>query len=185
MSENDASTSSMVYVLIALEQDITTSELAVGAQNASMPEAQTEAPDWFAAAAEAVDVMAMAPELRQYPEGSSGGENLDIIGVYAPEMAGVRDNRSRSTAEMVEAAEDEESLISQVDEEAEGSTRGADEESEDPSSEVDPEGVEDSASPATRVASDDAERPPGRESSPSDRKPSQFDLLKELGSLSD
>ena len=69
MSENDASTSSMVYVLIALEQDITTSELAVGAQNASMPEAQTEAPDWFAAAAEAVDVMAMAPELRQYPEG--------------------------------------------------------------------------------------------------------------------
>ena len=150
-----------------------------------MPEAQTEAPDWFAAAAEAVDVMAMAPELRQYPEGSSGGENLDIIGVYAPEMAGVRDNRSRSTAEMAEAAEDEESLISQVDEEAEGSTRGADEESEDPSSEVDPEGVEDSASPATRVASDEAERPPERESSPSDRKPSQFDLLKELGSLSD
>ena len=185
MSENDARTSSMLYVLIALEQDITTSELAVGAQNASMPEAQTEAPDWFAAAAEAVDVMAMAPELRQYPEGSSGGEDLDIIGVYAPEMAGVRANRSRSTAKTVEATEDEESSVSQVDEEAEGSTRGSDEESEEPSSDVEPDRVEDSAAPAPHVASDDAEQPPGSESSPPDRKPSQFDLLKELGSLSD
>ena len=185
MSENDASTSSMVYVLIALEQDITTSELAVGAQNASMPEAQTEAPDWFAAAAEAVDVMAMAPELRQYPEGSSGGENLDIIGVYAPEMSGVRANPSRSTAENAEDAEDDESSISQVDKVAEDSTRGPDEESGDPTSEVDPEVIEDGALPATRVASDDAEQPFGREPSTSNRKPSQFDLLKELGSLSE
>ena len=182
MNGNNASTSSMLYVLIALEQDITTSELAVGAQNASMPEAQTEAPDWFAAAAEAVDVMAMAPELRQYPGGSSGGKNLDIIGVYAPEMSGVRANPSRSTAEN---AEDDESSISQVDKVADDSTREPDEESGDPSSEVDPEVIEDGALPATGVASDDAEQPSGREPSSPDREPSQFDLLKELGSLSE
>ena len=32
----------VLYALMAIEQDVTTSELAVGAQNRSMPEADTE-----------------------------------------------------------------------------------------------------------------------------------------------
>jgi len=47
MSNIDDNVVPVLYALIALEQDITTSELAVGAQNRSMPEADTETPEWF------------------------------------------------------------------------------------------------------------------------------------------
>ena len=50
MSNIDDNVVPVLYALMALEQDITTSELAVGAQNRSMPEADTETPEWFAAA---------------------------------------------------------------------------------------------------------------------------------------
>ena len=90
MSNIDDNVVPVLYALMALEQDITTNELAVGAQNRSMPEADTETPEWFVAATESVDLLAMAPELREMPEDSSDAKGLDIIGVYAPEMSKVR-----------------------------------------------------------------------------------------------
>ena len=76
MSNIDDNVVPVLYALMALEQDVTISELAVGAQNRSMPEADTETPEWFAAATESVDLLAMAPELREIPEDSSDGEGL-------------------------------------------------------------------------------------------------------------
>ena len=101
MSNIDDNVVPVLYALMALEQDVTISELAVGAQNRSMPEADTETPEWFAAATESVDLLAMAPELREIPEDSSDGEGLDIIGVYAPEMSKVRQTRPAHTAPAV------------------------------------------------------------------------------------
>ena len=96
----------VLYALMAIEQDVTTSELAVGAQNRSMPEADTETPEWFVAATESVDLLAMAPELREMPEDSSDAEGLDIIGVYAPEMSKVRESRpAHAEPEVVDVAE--------------------------------------------------------------------------------
>ncbi|NDA12616.1 MAG: hypothetical protein EBZ15_08275, partial [Actinobacteria bacterium] len=97
MSNIDDNVVPVLYALMALEQDITTNELAVGAQNRSMPEADTETPEWFVAATESVDLLAMAPELREMPEDSSDAEGLDIIGVYAPEMSKVRQARPALT----------------------------------------------------------------------------------------
>ena len=106
MSNIDDNVVPVLYALMALEQDITTSELAVGAQNRSMPEADTETPEWFVAATESVDLLAMAPELREMPEDSSDAEGLDIIGVYAPEMSKVREARpAHAEPEVVDVAE--------------------------------------------------------------------------------
>ena len=106
MSNIDDNVVPVLYALMALEQDVTTSELAVGAQNRSMPEADTETPEWFVAATESVDLLAMAPELREMPEDSSDAEGLDIIGVYAPEMSKVRQTRpAHTTPEVVDVAE--------------------------------------------------------------------------------
>ena len=106
MSNIDDNVVPVLYALMALEQDITTSELAVGAQNRSMPEADTETPEWFVAATESVDLLAMAPELREMPEDSSDAEGLDIIGVYAPEMSKVRESGpAHAEPEVVDVAE--------------------------------------------------------------------------------
>lgn len=106
MSNIDDNVVPVLYALMALEQDITTSELAVGARNRSMPEADTETPEWFVAATESVDLLAMAPELRELPEDTSDAEGLDIIGVYAPEMSKVRQARpAHVEPEVVDAAE--------------------------------------------------------------------------------
>ena len=106
MSNIDDNVVPVLYALMALEQDVTTSELAVGAQNRSMPEADTETPEWFVAATESVDLLAMAPELREMPEDSSDAEGLDIIGVYAPEMSKVREARpAHAEPEVVDVAE--------------------------------------------------------------------------------
>ena len=106
MSNIDDNVVPVLYALMALEQDITTSELAVGARNRSMPEADTETPEWFVAATESVDLLAMAPELREMPEDSSDAEGLDIIGVYAPEMSKVREPRpAHAEPEVVDVAE--------------------------------------------------------------------------------
>jgi hypothetical protein len=106
MSNIDDNVVPVLYALMALEQDVTTSELAVGAQNRSMPEADTETPEWFVAATESVDLLAMAPELREMPEDTSDAEGLDIIGVYAPEMSKVRQARpAHAEPEVVDVAE--------------------------------------------------------------------------------
>ena len=235
MSNIDDNVVPVLYALIALEQDITTSELAVGAQNRSMPEADTETPEWFVAATESVDLLAMAPELREMPEDSSDAEGLDIIGVYAPEMSKVREARpAHAEPEVVDVAE---SVV--VDDAAAAVESEATPEPEptpEPVAEVEtapepapvpepvpvpelvpvpepepvaadvapppapepaPEIVEEvevaeevveepvPAAAAAAVASPGPLPPAAPKPASKDRKPSQFDLLKELGDLSE
>lgn len=213
----------VLYALMAIEQDVTTSELAVGAQNRSMPEADTETPEWFVAATESVDLLAMAPELREMPEDSSDAEGLDIIGVYAPEMSKVREARpAHAEPEIVDVAEsvDVDNAAAAVESEA------APEPTPEPVAEVEtapqpapvpvpepepvaadvappptpepaPEIVEEvevaeevveepvPAAAAAAVAGPGPLPPAAPKPASKDRKPSQFDLLKELGNLSE
>ncbi len=215
----------VLYALMAIEQDVTTSELAVGAQNRSMPEADTETPEWFAAATESVDLLAMAPELREMPEDSSDAEGLDIIGVYAPEMSKVREARpAHAEPEIVDVAEsvDVDNAAAAVESEA------APEPTPEPVAEVEtapqpapvpvpePEPVAADVAPppaaepaheiveevevveeeevveepvpaasAAAVAGPGPLPPAAPKPASKDRKPSQFDLLKELGNLSE
>ena len=202
MSNIDDNVVPVLYALMALEQDITTSELAVGARNRSMPEADTETPEWFVAATESVDLLAMAPELREMPEDSSDAEGLDIIGVYAPEMSKVREARpAHVEPEVVDVAE---SVV--VDDAAAAVESEATPEPEptpEPVAEVEtaPEIVEEVElveeveidqeeevveEPVTAAVASSGPLPPAAPKPASkDRKPSQFDLLKELGDLSE
>ena len=197
MSNIDDNVVPVLYALMALEQDVTISELAVGAQNRSMPEADTETPEWFAAATESVDLLAMAPELREIPEDSSDGEGLDIIGVYAPEMSKVRQPRPAHTAPAVgDVAQspdvDEADTAVESDATAEPELVTAEFEvvaahAPDPVPD-DVEEVEadaEAVNAAAAIASPGPLLPEAPAPASKDRKPSQFDLLKELGDLSE
>ncbi|MCH9706187.1 MAG: hypothetical protein K0U48_01385 [Actinomycetia bacterium] len=197
MSNIDDNVVPVLYALMALEQDVTISELAVGAQNRSMPEADTETPEWFAAATESVDLLAMAPELREIPEDSSDGEGLDIIGVYAPEMSKVRQTRPAHTAPAVgDVAQspdvDEADTAVESDATAEPELVTAEFEvvaahAPDPVPD-DVEEVEadaEAVNAAAALASPGPLLPEAPAPASKDRKPSQFDLLKELGDLSE
>ena len=197
MSNIDDNVVPVLYALMALEQDVTISELAVGAQNRSMPEADTETPEWFAAATESVDLLAMAPELREMPEDSSDGEGLDIIGVYAPEMSKVRQTRPAHTAPAVgDVAQspdvDEADTAVESDATAEPELVTAEFEvvaahAPDPVPD-DVEEVEaddEAVNAAAALASPGPLLPEAPAPASKDRKPSQFDLLKELGDLSE
>jgi len=197
MSNIDDNVVPVLYALMALEQDVTISELAVGAQNRSMPEADTETPEWFAAATESVDLLAMAPELREIPEDSSDGEGLDIIGVYAPEMSKVRQTRPAHTAPAVgDVAQspdvDEADTAVESDATAESELVTAEFEvvaahAPDPVPD-DVEEVEadaEAVNAAAAIASPGPLLPEAPAPASKDRKPSQFDLLKELGDLSE
>ena len=197
MSNIDDNVVPVLYALMALEQDVTISELAVGAQNRSMPEADTETPEWFAAATESVDLLAMAPELREMPEDSSDGEGLDIIGVYAPEMSKVRQTRPAHTAPAVgDVAQspdvDEADTAVESDATAEPELVTAEFEvvaahAPDPVPD-DVEEVEadaEAVNAAAAIASPGPLLPEAPAPASKDRKPSQFDLLKELGDLSE
>ncbi len=197
MSNIDDNVVPVLYALMALEQDVTISELAVGAQNRSMPEADTETPEWFAAATESVDLLAMAPELREIPEDSSDGEGLDIIGVYAPEMSKVRQTRPAHTAPAVgDVAQspdvDEADTAVESDATAEPELVTAEFEvvaahAPDPVPD-DVEEVEadaEAVNAAAAIASPGPMLPEAPAPASKDRKPSQFDLLKELGDLSE
>ncbi|MCH9797141.1 MAG: hypothetical protein K0U25_06940 [Actinomycetia bacterium] len=197
MSNIDDNVVPVLYALMALEQDVTISELAVGAQNRSMPEADTETPEWFAAATESVDLLAMAPELREIPEDSSDGEGLDIIGVYAPEMSKVRQTRPAHTAPAVgDVAQspdvDEADTAVESDATAEPELVTAEFEvvaahAPDPVPD-DVEEVEadaEAVNAAAAIASPGPLLPEAPAPASKDRKPSQFDLLKELGDLSE
>lgn len=94
------------YALFALEQQLTLPEIAEGARAGVFPAATLHTPDWFAAAADSGDLLAMAPELRQGPDDETGALDLagvDLIQVYAPESA-------------VEAPEEEAADVDQVEE---------------------------------------------------------------------
>jgi len=225
MSNIDDNVVPVLYALMALEQDVTTSELAVGAQNRSMPEADTETPEWFVAATESVDLLAMAPELREIPEDSSDAEGLDIIGVYAPEMSKVREARpAHAEPEVVDVAEStdvdnadaavESDVTPEPEPVAEVETVPEPVPAPEPAPVPEPEPVAaDVASPpapepapeiveevevaeeaveepvpaaaAAAVASPGPLPPAAPKPASKDRKPSQFDLLTELGDLSE
>ncbi len=197
MSNIDDNVVPVLYALMALEQDITTSELAVGARNRSMPEADTETPEWFVAATESVDLLAMAPELRELPEDTSDAEGLDIIGVYAPEMARARETHpAPATPEVVHAPQSadrgngdtavepdmtpEPTLVTA---ESEVVAKGAPDPVPDVVEEV--EVADESVTAAAAMADPGPLLPEAPAPGSKDRKPSQFDLLKELGDISD
>lgn len=197
MSNIDDNVVPVLYALMALEQDVTISELAVGAQNRSMPEADTETPEWFAAATESVDLLAMAPELREIPEDSSDGEGLDIIGVYAPEMSKVRQTRPAHTAPAVgdvaqspDVDEADTAVESDATAEPELVTAGFEVVAAHAPDPV-PDDVEEveadaeAVNAAAAIASPGPLLPEAPAPASKDRKPSQFDLLKELGDLSE
>ncbi len=106
MAEVQESLVASFYALFAFEQNLRLDELAVGAQSREFPAAATHTPDWFAAAADSVDILAMAPELRVMSADETDDESvvdeLDIISVYAPEMAAQR--RERAEAAQARAA---------------------------------------------------------------------------------
>ena len=222
MSNVDDNVVPVLYALMALEQNISTSELAVGAQNRSMPQANTETPDWFAAATESVDLLAMAPELREMPEDSSDAEGLDIIGFYAPGMLKVREARpAHAEPEVVDVAEsvdvdDADAAVESVASEPEPTAKPVAEveTAPEPAPVPEPEPVAADAAPppapepaleiveevevaeevveepvpaaaAAAVASSGPLPPAAPKPASKDRKPSQFDLLKELGNLSE
>lgn len=96
----------LFYSLVALEQPLSLGEIAEGAVTRSFPALRTNTPEWFAAAAAGSDLLAMAPELQALSpevasdEGRVTSPDLDLIHVYAPEMA---------VLEELEVDEDEES----------------------------------------------------------------------------
>lgn len=89
MSGLQGALASTAYALLALEQPLSLEEIARGTVTGTFPSAALHTPDWFAAAADTADLMAMAPELQ-----GMGGEAADeqdapawdLIHVYAPEM---------------------------------------------------------------------------------------------------
>lgn len=87
----------LFYSLVALEQPLSLGELAEGAATGSFPALSTNTPEWFAAAALGSDLLAMAPELQALPpeevpdDGSVASPDVDLIHVYAPEMAALED----------------------------------------------------------------------------------------------
>lgn len=83
------------YALFALEQPIPIEELRAAAPDRSFPLASQSTPDWFAnAAADDYDLRETAPELLVLPGGGADVDvtGIDLIHVYAPELAGLEDD---------------------------------------------------------------------------------------------
>ena len=102
MSDEGKAFDELFYSLMALEQPIGLPELTEGAQTFSFPALATQTPEWFAAAADDTDLLAMAPELQVLPpddgEVSQQAVDIDLIHVYAPEMAALEDDEDVEVA---------------------------------------------------------------------------------------
>lgn len=93
MSDLDDALTAAAYALFALEQSLPLAAIAEGAHAGRFPAADLHTPEWFAAAIDSDDLMAMAPELQALP--LDAGDDIDVAGVdlirvYAPEMAAAR-----------------------------------------------------------------------------------------------
>ena len=88
---------SAAYAMFALLQPITLDELREGAKTHSFPFAESQTPDWFAAAAsDQSSLLETAPELLVLAPDMDGSEPVDVSGidlihVYAPELQGIED----------------------------------------------------------------------------------------------
>jgi hypothetical protein len=94
MSDLDDALTAAAYALFALEQSLPLAKIAEGAHAGSFPAADLHTPEWFAAAIESDDLMSVAPELQALPVDAEADIDLagvDLIRVYAPEMAAARD----------------------------------------------------------------------------------------------
>lgn len=94
MSELEPDLAAAAYALFALDQPLSLAEIEKGARSGTFPAAEPRTPEWFAAAADSDDLLSMAPELRVLPPDSPGDVDLsgvDLIRVYAPEMARASD----------------------------------------------------------------------------------------------
>lgn len=95
MSDVQDALSSAAYALFALEQPLDLEQVAQGARAGAFPAAASRTPEWFAAAAEGADLLDMAPELQVLPTDLEEADRVDVTGidlihVYAPEMAAER-----------------------------------------------------------------------------------------------
>jgi hypothetical protein len=85
------------YALFALEQPISLFELAAAARESRFPLATTQTPGWFAAAADDdYSLLDTAPELLVLTSDLESADEVDVTGidlihVYAPELADVDD----------------------------------------------------------------------------------------------
>jgi len=73
------------YALFALEQPLSLDEIAAGVQRRVFPAAALHTPEWFAAAAEGQDLLAIAPELQPGivpDEQDQRLADVDLIRVY-------------------------------------------------------------------------------------------------------
>ncbi len=85
---------SAAYALFALEQPISLDDLRAGAVQSTFLLASQATPDWFAnAAAEDYDLRETAPELLVLADDRHDVDvtGIDLIHVYAPELAGLED----------------------------------------------------------------------------------------------
>lgn len=96
MSDVERALAVASYALFALEQPLTLDEVEAGARAGAFPAAAAHTPEWFAAAAEGSDLLEMAPELKVLPTDLEAAQHVDLTGidlihVYAPEMADQED----------------------------------------------------------------------------------------------
>ena len=113
MSAAGESIASATYSLFALEQPIPMADLAAGAREARFPLATTTTPQWFAAAAhDDYSLLETAPELLVLPTDLDHADAVDVSGidlihVYAPELAMGVPEPSQPAPARVAAAEHE------------------------------------------------------------------------------
>lgn len=111
MSDVERALAASAYALFALEQTLPLAEIAAGAHAGAFPAAATHTPEWFAAAAEGSDLLEMAPELQVLPTDLEAADlvdvsGIDLIHVYAPEMAAAASDMSADDSGEAEKAEE-------------------------------------------------------------------------------
>jgi hypothetical protein len=98
--ETDSTIGATAYALFALQQELDLDGIRKGRAQGKLISADSDSPDWFAAAAsKTASLMETAPELQNYsseesPHGS-GNSDLDLVGMYAPELGALEtENRN-------------------------------------------------------------------------------------------
>lgn len=88
----------LTRAMFALQQPIGLEEIASGLESGHWPMADAQTPNWFAAAATSgSSLLDMAPELQVLPADLDEAdrvdvEGIDLVRIYAPELAGLEDD---------------------------------------------------------------------------------------------